>query len=452
MRLKPVAVELDLMQPSVSGGRRLGQRRQHRLDKVGQGSLDPVLDRGRVGRLSRRRGPGLLRRPARSRFGPNARAVRLFDLSRLRRLAARMPSELVNRSAGVDRLWPLLEDIGFVGGTGEFIVPLDEKPVLALFTRLAVHPHEMPAPVELLAVQLELKMALFQASVRVPDRGPLSAVPDDDRAATILALGDRALEIGIFQRMIFDRDGEALLPRVQAWAAGHSPALEDPVQREAEVVVQSGRIVFLDDENIAVRNRRCAFRFGGRGEIALFPISFQRHSSARLTTRRGGLGLYRCASAGFFLGRSLAAWRSASGALAQRLQEVDGWFAGRWRALGDRLALKLEFDQLSQRVLVTILKLARIERALLGLDDVDGEIEDLAGNRLRWNLRERLLGRAHLIIVVQHRGGETLLESADENSPSAPKQDGFRNRRHFGLAHALAPQRESFGGAAVRGD
>ena len=113
--------------------------------------------------------------------------------------------------------------------------------------------------------------------------------------------------------------------------------------------------------------------------------------------------------------------------------------------------MKLQFDQLSQRILVTILELARIERALLGLDDVDGEIEHLSGNRLLWNLRERLLGRTHLVVIVQHRGDETLVESADENSPSAPEQDGFRDRRHFGLAHALAHQREGFVGAAVRG-
>ena len=139
------------------------------------------------------------------------------------------------------------------------------------------------------------------------------------------------------------------------------------------------------------------------------------------------------------------------GALAQGLQEVDGRFAGRRRALGDLLALKLQFDQLSQRILVAILELARIERALLGFDDVDGEIEHLSGNRLLWNFRERLLGRAHLVIVVQHRGGETLVDSADENSPSAPEQDGFRDRRDLGLAHALAHQREALVGAAVCG-
>ena len=300
MRLKPVAVELDLMQPSIAGGRRLRQRRQHRLDKAGQGTFGAILDRGRVQRLPCRR--------THARFGRGAGAVRLLDLSRLRRPARRFPFELVNRPAGIDRLWPLFEDIGFIGGAGEFIVALDEKPVLALFARLAVHPHEMPAAVELLAVQLELEMALLQAFVRIPERRPRSIVPHDDRAAAVFAFGDRALEIGIFQRMVFDRDGEALLAWVQARTAGHRPALENPVQREPEVVMQSRRVMLLHDKNIAVRNRRGAFGFGGRGEIALFPIGFERHPSARLAAWRGWLCLRRGASAGLFLGRSLAAW------------------------------------------------------------------------------------------------------------------------------------------------
>ena len=39
MGLKPIAVELDLVQPSIAGWGRLRQRRQHWLDKAGQGDL-----------------------------------------------------------------------------------------------------------------------------------------------------------------------------------------------------------------------------------------------------------------------------------------------------------------------------------------------------------------------------------------------------------------------------
>src|ERR1700733_6906394 len=138
----------------------------------------------------------------------------------------------------------------------------------------------MPTAVELLAMQLELEMALLQTFVGIPKRRPRSIVPHDDRAAAVFAFGDRALEIGVFQRMVFDLDGEALLPGVQARAASPSAAFEDPVQREAEVVMQSGRIMLLDDKDIAARVRRGAFGFGGRREIALLPIGLERHSSA----------------------------------------------------------------------------------------------------------------------------------------------------------------------------
>src|SRR3984957_18042903 len=173
----------------------------------------------------------------------------------------------MRRSAGSSRLGPRSEDIGFIWGTSEFIIPLDEKPVLALFAWLAVHPHEMPTAIQLLPVELELEMALLQALVRIPERRPRPIVPHNDRAAAVFALGDCAFEIGVFDRMVLDRDGEALLPGVQARTASHSPAFEDTGQREAEVVMQSGRVMLLHDENIAVRDRRGAFRLGGRGEI-----------------------------------------------------------------------------------------------------------------------------------------------------------------------------------------
>src|ERR1700757_4661947 len=141
---------------------------------------------------------------------------------------------------------------------GEFVVALDQEPVIALLARLAVHPHEVPAPVQLLAVKLELEMALLQAPVRISDRRPRAIVPDDDRAAAILALGDRALKISIFEGMILDRDRKAFFARIEARAAGDRPALQDAVQRQPEVVMQPRGVVLLDDKDIAVRKRRRA--------------------------------------------------------------------------------------------------------------------------------------------------------------------------------------------------
>src|ERR1700757_4504183 len=99
---------------------------------------------------------------------------------------------------------------------GEFVVALDQEPVVAFLARLALHPHEVPAPVELLPMELELEMALLQAPVRISNRLPCSIVPYDDRAAAIFALGDRALEISVFQGMIFDLDSKAFFARIEA--------------------------------------------------------------------------------------------------------------------------------------------------------------------------------------------------------------------------------------------
>ena len=74
MRLEPIAVELDLMQPPVAGRRRLGQRRQHRLDEAGQGAFGRALDRRRVRRLTC---------VGAATLGSCAGAVWLLDLSRL---------------------------------------------------------------------------------------------------------------------------------------------------------------------------------------------------------------------------------------------------------------------------------------------------------------------------------------------------------------------------------
>ena len=80
----------------------------------------------------------------------------------------------------------------------------------------------MPAAVQLLAVELEFEMALREALVRIADRLPTAAIPDDHRAAAILALRDRAFEIAVFERVILDMHRQTLLawhrlgPRVTA--------------------------------------------------------------------------------------------------------------------------------------------------------------------------------------------------------------------------------------------
>ena len=53
---------------------------------------------------------------------------------------------------------------------------------------------------------------------------PEAAIPQHDGAAAILALGDRALEVAVVERMVLDLDGEALVVRIERRALGHRPA------------------------------------------------------------------------------------------------------------------------------------------------------------------------------------------------------------------------------------
>ena len=269
------------MQPPVSAGRRFGQRRQHRLDEARHRSFDRALNLGGIRRLAFVRVGTWL--------DGCARVAGLLDPSRLGRPARRFACDLIDRPSGLDQFRPFLEEVGVSGGAGVFVVALDQEPILALLARLGAHPDQMPAAVEFLAAKLELEMALLQASVRVADRRPCSTIPDDDRATAIFALGDRSLEIGIFQRVVLDRDREPLLARNQARAAGHRPALEHAVQRQPKIVVQPGGVVLLDDEDIAALDRLASLRLGGRFEVALASIGFKRHPSPRLAPRRGGL-------------------------------------------------------------------------------------------------------------------------------------------------------------------
>ena len=157
--------------------------------------------------------------------------------------------------------------------------------------------------------------------------------------------------------------------------------------------MQPGRVVLLDDEDIAALERLAPLRLGGRLEIALASIGLERHrlSPPCVAARRPSLSLRRAA-------RPLS-WRAicalgrlrAAPALSRNAcMRSDGRFALRRGPLRDRLALELQLDEFGQRALVAIVEGARIERALLGLDDVNGEIEHLAGDLLGRDRRERL--------------------------------------------------------------
>src|SRR5690625_4821856 len=75
-----------------------------------------------------------------------------------------------------------------------------------------------------------------------------AGVPNFDRSPTVFALGDFARKTRVRQGMIFCLDGEAVGFRIQRRPFRDCPGDEDAVAFEAEVPVQSARVVALDYE------------------------------------------------------------------------------------------------------------------------------------------------------------------------------------------------------------
>ena len=124
------------------------------------------------------------------------------------------------------------------------------------------HAHEVPTAVQLFAVEREFEVAFGIALVRIALGKPPATIPDHHRAAAIFALRNGAFERVVFDRMVFDVNGKTLFGGIEAGAAGDRPALHHAVELEAKVVMQPGRVVFLDDVAAAAAGRLAAARLG----------------------------------------------------------------------------------------------------------------------------------------------------------------------------------------------
>ena len=102
-------------------------------------------------------------------------------------------------------------------------------------------------PVEPLASELEVELAVLQSLVGVAERRPMAAVPDHDAAGPVLAFGYLAFEAAVVERMILYLHRKSAVLRVQARFFRHGPALQHAIVLEPEVVVQPRRVVLLHD-------------------------------------------------------------------------------------------------------------------------------------------------------------------------------------------------------------
>src|SRR5690606_31279541 len=167
------------------------------------------------------------------------------------------------------------------------ILVLEQQP-LRLPGRLA-GAHQVPAPLELAAMQLEAQVALGELFLRIAGGGPDAMVEARDMAAAILALGDLALEAGVVQRMVLDLHRHALDRRVVARPLRHRPALERVADLQPEVVVAAACVEVLDngDGALLVRHGLPRPRDARAVEAALAQVIGQDHATP-ITCPGGG--------------------------------------------------------------------------------------------------------------------------------------------------------------------
>jgi hypothetical protein len=102
-------------------------------------------------------------------------------------------------------------------------------------------------------------------------------VPDRHRARAVLPLGDLAVELEVLERVILGVHGQPVVRRGGRDAVGDGPGGQHAVVLEAQVPVQAGGVVLLDDEAAAGgRWGRLAGRLGGGFEVTLGPIALER--------------------------------------------------------------------------------------------------------------------------------------------------------------------------------
>ena len=168
------------------------------------------------------------------------------------------------------------------------VVFLEQQPVLlAGFAGLRLQPRQHPAAIELFAGEAKLERTGLQAFLDIVHRRPDAGVPDDHRPAAILALGDHALEVDIFERVVLGLDGEPLVGRIERRPLRHRPALQHVADLEPQIVVVGGRVMLVDDETVAAVAGGAPGRLACFGEIALRPVGtqFGRHQAKLCAVR-----------------------------------------------------------------------------------------------------------------------------------------------------------------------
>ena len=239
---------------------------------------DPVLARERRVAGFREHQPGLRERQL------AARRLQLLELGANFLGVAVAVLQLFERQPRVDRL---LGRDRRAARARPGIALLDQHPLFrGVAAALALEAEQVPGAAQLVAAQLEVELAAAHPLLRILERHPQAAVPDDHGTGAVVAFGDHALEVGVLDRMVLDFHRQALLVDVVRRPLRHGPRQQHAAEFEAEVVVQAPRRVLLDAKEMSGSRRsgyRCrrlldiaAERFGRAVGRALVAILLQR--------------------------------------------------------------------------------------------------------------------------------------------------------------------------------
>ena len=150
--------------------------------------------------------------------------------------------ELIHEEARIDGV----VGIGLRAVLVHVTVPLlDEQPVVVPPLGCV---HQRPTAPELVASELEEKLAVLEPVFLARNVDPDPLVPADGWTRAVLTLGNDPLEFGVLERVGFHVHGETFVGRVGRGPLGHRPRLQSAVHLEPKVPMQGAGMVLLHDE------------------------------------------------------------------------------------------------------------------------------------------------------------------------------------------------------------
>src|SRR5262249_36204525 len=152
---------------------------------------------------------------------------------------------------------------------------LEEDPLLGI----TATPHKNPFTLQLLSVEDKMKFSFAPTLFGCFGIHHVvnAVVPDDDIACAVVSFWNDALEISVVDRMIFRERGQTLLCGIEAGPFRNCPGTKYTFHFEAEVIMQARRVMFLNDETVAVFLRDFAGRFRRFVEASFLFVFFETH-------------------------------------------------------------------------------------------------------------------------------------------------------------------------------